>query len=422
MDYTGMYQTFSKEDMSVFGFIPSGVLIPFEEAPGYGVDFGQDTVREPEKAAEVKEETAKAKSDDVNMIPPDDQSFYTIRSGLSEIVYDVSESGSDASSPCASEGFPEWLCSKKRQDTPKTTEELLQAFVDSGAIDQALAEDYGIHGDVTSLSTIRADSRSVGKFVAKQDGIISGLEIAKHVYARVDPLKVKCEFHVKDGDFVKKGSVIGEVKGNTRSILSGERLALNYMQRCSGIATKTWEMVQKIKSVDSRTVLLDTRKTVPGLRFLDKLAVQHGGGQNHRIQLCDMILIKDNHVDAAGSVEAAIDNAREWCRTHDVEIPIEIETRDLEEVQRVLTHGGINRIMLDNFVTIDNGKVNTDLVFDALKLKAASPIGSKVDFEVSGNINLASVGDVAKTNVDYVSCGALTHSVMAMDISLKFKQ
>lgn len=288
-------------------------------------------------------------------------------------------------------------------------------------IDQALKEDQGEYGDVTSKGTIHHDETSRCRLVAKASGVVSGLEVARLVFQRVDP-ETSVEYRIAEGAFVKKGTVFATIRGKTQAILTAERVALNFLQRCSGIATMTRRMVNEIKKVDSKTVLLDTRKTVPGLRFTDKMAVLHGGGQNHRLDLSKMVMIKDNHVDAAGGVENAIDRVRSYCRDKRISVPIEIETRSLEEVERVLKHGGVDRIMLDNFVTVDvHGRVNTSLVSQALEL--AGNYGPDLpSFEVSGNITLSTVGEVARTNVDFVSCGALTHSVEALDISLKFNK
>jgi len=291
----------------------------------------------------------------------------------------------------------------------------------SKIIDQALDEDHGEHGDVTSKGTIDHDTVSNCRLVAKASGVVSGLEIARRVFQRVDP-ETSIEYTIVEGTFVEKGTVFAIIKGRTQAILTAERVALNFLQRCSGIATMTRKMVNEIKKVNSKTVLLDTRKTVPGLRFIDKMAVLHGGGQNHRLDLAKMVMIKDNHVDAAGGVELAIDHVKSYCRDLGINVPIEIETRSLEEVDRVLKHGGVDRIMLDNFVTVDqDGRVSTSLVKEALEL--AKRYGPKLpSFEVSGNITHRTVGEVAKTNVDFVSCGALTHSVVALDISLKFNK
>jgi len=288
-------------------------------------------------------------------------------------------------------------------------------------IDQALREDQGEYGDVTSKGTIPHKDTSRCRLVAKATGVVSGLEIARLVFQRVDP-ETSIEFRIEEGTLVLKGTILAIIRGRTQAILTAERVALNFLQRCSGIATLTRRMVNEIVKVGSKTVLLDTRKTVPGLRFTDKMAVLHGGGQNHRLDLSKMIMIKDNHVDAAGGVEHAIDRVRSYCRDNRINVPIEIETRTLEEVERVLKHGGVDRIMLDNFVTVDaHGHVKTSLVSQALEL--AKNYGPNLpSFEVSGNITLSTVGAVARTNVDFVSCGALTHSVEALDISLKFNK
>jgi len=283
-----------------------------------------------------------------------------------------------------------------------------------------LEEDQNEHGDVSARGTISQWAKSECRLVSKATGVVSGLEVARCVFERVDP-NISVEYTVSEGTLVTKGTILANIKGKTQAILTAERVALNFMQRCSGIATMTRRMVSEIEKVGSSTILLDTRKTVPGLRFTDKMAVLHGGGQNHRLNLSEMAMIKDNHVDAAGGVEQAIDRLKSYCRTQGINVPIEIETRSLEEVDRVLRHGGVDRIMLDNFVTVDSdGVVDTSLVSHALEF-ASKNYGPKLpSFEVSGNITLSTIGEVAKTNVDFVSCGALTHSVEALDISLKF--
>ncbi|CAF0780643.1 unnamed protein product [Didymodactylos carnosus] len=278
----------------------------------------------------------------------------------------------------------------------------------------SLEEDLSIAGDITSTLTIPSDSKSTGHFLAKQNGFLSGLEVAQFIFQEIDSaLEVK--WTMKDGDHITESTYFGTVTGNTRSLLIAERLVLNIMQRMSGIATATAKMVEKINCVHSKTRLLDTRKTVPGMRFLDKMAVRHGGGLNHRFGLFDMIMIKDNHITAAGGIRQALDSVLSASST---EVPIEIETRTLDEVRQVLEYptssARLQRIMLDNMVT-SNG--DTSMLKQALEL-----INSQFQTEASGNVTLDTIGEIAKTNVDFVSTGSITHSVLALDISMKIKQ
>ena len=291
-------------------------------------------------------------------------------------------------------------------------------------IENGLKEDLSNRGDLSTLSTIPSTAISEGYLLAKADGIISGINIAVRVFKTVDA-SIQFKWFKKDGDKVKKGDIIGNINGKSQSILTAERLSLNLMQRMSGIATQTNKMVSKIKELKtSKTKLLDTRKTVPGLRIIDKLAVIDGGGTNHRMGLYDMIMIKDNHIEASGGIKQAIDNANKYLIDNKLknEVKIEIETSTLDQVRQVLKYGidnKVNRIMLDNMVKMDieNNKIDTSMLQDALKI-----INGKFETEASGNITLFSIGEVAKTNVDYCSTGSITHSVTALDISLKFKK
>jgi len=264
-------------------------------------------------------------------------------------------------------------------------------------IQRALDEDVG-DGDVTTLCTIPSDATTRGDFIAKADGIIAGLEVARLTFALIDE-RVQAEFSIRDGDAVKKGQVFGTVSGPTRSLLIAERTALNFLQRMSGIATATHRFMDAVKPY--RAIILDTRKTVPGLRLMDKWAVKLGGGENHRIGLFDMVLIKNNHITAIGSITAAIQRVRECDDRHR---PIEVEVRSLTELREALALQP-DRILLDN--------MSLDQMREAVQIAAG-----RVPLEASGNVTLETVNAIAATGVDYISSGALTHSVKALDISL----
>lgn len=263
----------------------------------------------------------------------------------------------------------------------------------------ALKEDVGT-GDITTLSCIPAGNNSVGRFLAKESGVICGLDIAKRVFELVDS-SVVFKASVTDGDVVEKGQYFAEVSGSSRSILTGERVALNLMQRLSGTATATAKAVEQVKGTKARIV--DTRKSTPGLRVLEKYAVRVGGGHNHRFNLADGVLIKDNHIAAAGGIANAINAARNAV-PHVMKI--EVETESLQQVQQALD-AGADIIMLDN--------MSNEMMSEAVKLIAGRAIT-----EASGNMGEKKLSDVAATGVDIISIGALTHSVKAMDISLKF--
>ena len=264
-------------------------------------------------------------------------------------------------------------------------------------VQRALDEDLG-DGDVTTLCTIPPDALSAGQFIAKADGIIAGLAVARLAFALIDE-HVHMTWLIKEGDAVKKGDVFATITGPTRSLLSGERVALNFLQRMSGIATMTNRFVTAIKP--HRAIILDTRKTAPGLRLLDKWAVRLGGGQNHRIGLYDMVLIKNNHITAVGSITAAIGRVRECDDRHR---PIEVEVRTLDELREALALKP-DRILLDN------------MHLDQMREAVATAAG-RVPLEASGNVTLDNVNAIAATGVDYISAGSLTHSVKALDISL----
>ena len=265
----------------------------------------------------------------------------------------------------------------------------------------ALREDVGT-GDITTISCIPAENRSEGAFLAKESGVICGLEIAKRVFALVDS-SIVFRAQVKDGDRVEKGQYFATVEGPSRSVLTGERVALNFMQRLSGTATATAKAVAEVKGTGARIV--DTRKSTPGLRVLEKYAVRVGGGHNHRFNLSDGVLIKDNHISAAGGIAQAVKAAR-GAVPHVMKI--EVETETLEQVQQALD-AGADIIMLDN--------MTNELMSQAGKL-----INGRAITEASGNMGEKNLAEVAATGVDVISIGALTHSVKALDISLKFSR
>ena len=269
-------------------------------------------------------------------------------------------------------------------------------------IKNALHEDVR-DGDHTSASTIPENTSGKAKLLVKDDGIVAGVELAKLIFDEVDH-DLKVEILIKDGEEIKKGDIVLYVTGRDRSILTAERLVLNCMQRMSGIATVTHEMVEKLKGTQCK--VLDTRKTTPGFRLLEKWAVKIGGGVNHRFGLFDMILIKDNHVDYAGGVKNALFAAQKYLKEKNLSLPIEIEVRNLDELAEVLEVGGVIRIMLDNF-SFENIK-------EALKM-----IDGRFPVEASGGINPDTIREYAETGVDYVSMGYLTHSVKSLDLSLK---
>jgi nicotinate-nucleotide pyrophosphorylase (carboxylating) len=266
----------------------------------------------------------------------------------------------------------------------------------------AFREDIG-DGDHTSLSTIPENAHGAARLIVKDDGVLAGVEMAQAVAAYFDPA-LSFRIYLEDGALVKKGEIAFNLMGPTRSILMVERVLLNFMQRMSGIATMTRRYVSAVEGTGCR--VLDTRKTTPGLRGVEKWAVRIGGGHNHRHGLYDMIMIKDNHHDFAGGIPQAIASAKRYLATTGRDLPIEVETRDLDEVRQVLETGGIQRIMLDNFTP--------ERLREAVKL-----IGGRFETEASGGITLATVRSFAETGVDFVSIGALTHSIPSLDLSLK---
>lgn len=273
---------------------------------------------------------------------------------------------------------------------------------------RALAEDVG-DGDVTTLATIPAEQRGEAHFLAKADGVLAGLAVAERVFAAVDS-HLEVSWAANDGAQATKGLLFGTVSGSARSILTAERLALNLMQRMSGIAT----LASRMAKAAYPARILDTRKTAPGLRLLDKWAVIIGGGSNHRIGLYDMVLIKDNHIASAGSIEKAILATHKYLDAQNLSLPIEIETRTLAEVDEVMRVGQVDRVLLDNMVTRDGPAIDTSMLEEAIRR-----IDGQFQTEASGNVTLETVSAIGKTGVDFISSGALTHSVTALDISLK---
>jgi nicotinate-nucleotide pyrophosphorylase (carboxylating) len=271
-------------------------------------------------------------------------------------------------------------------------------------IRKALEEDIG-SGDHTSLSTIPAAAKGTSKLLIKEEGVLAGVEIAKEVFRQVDS-SLKFELKIPDGSHVNPGDVAFYISGSSRSILSGERLSLNFLQRMSGIATATANLVWLIDGTGAR--ILDTRKTTPLLRELEKMAVRLGGGENHRMGLYDMIMIKDNHVDFAGGISKAIDAVHDYLKmkVEGLRLKIEIEVRNFEELRQVMEKGGVDRIMLDNF-TVDNLR------------KAVEIIGDSFETEASGGITKENIRSYAETGVDFISVGALTHHIKSLDMSLK---
>ncbi len=268
-------------------------------------------------------------------------------------------------------------------------------------IKDALAEDIG-EGDITTKAIVQDNLMGTGEFLVKQEGVIAGLEVVDMLLKIVDP-KLSFERKVSDGEKVSAGKIIAKIKGSAASMLTAERTALNFLQRMSGIATMTNLFIEKIKHTKAK--ILDTRKTVPGLRELDKLAVKSGGGTNHRIGLYDMFLIKDNHIAAAGSITKAVEACKEFRKKNNSGYKIEVETESLQQVSEALSCG-VDFIMLDNFE------------LDEMK-KAVDLIGGECMTEASGGIDLNTIKAIAGTGVDYISVGALTHSVKALDISLE---
>ena len=269
-------------------------------------------------------------------------------------------------------------------------------------IDLAFAEDIG-DGDHTTLCCIPADAMGKSKLLIKEEGVLAGMEIAKEVFRRFDP-DMKVEVFIQDGTHVKPGDVAFYVSGRLQSLLQAERILLNIMQRMSGVATQTAVYVKRLEGLHTR--VLDTRKTTPGMRVLDKMAVKLGGGENHRMGLFDMILLKDNHIDFAGGIQKAIHGVREYLKARGKELPIECEVRTLEDIDEVFAAGGVDRIMFDNFTP-------------EMTRLAVEKVAGRCETESSGGITLETMRDYAECGVDFISVGALTHQIRSLDMSLK---
>lgn len=278
----------------------------------------------------------------------------------------------------------------------KTREELIDDL-----LTLAFAEDVG-DGDATTLSTIPADELGAQHLLVKEEGILAGVEIARKVFGKFDP-SLRMSVYINDGERVKPGDIAFKVEGRVRSLLQTERLMLNIMQRMSGIATQTARYQNRLEGLKAKVI--DTRKTTPGLRVLEKEAVKIGGGGNHRMGLYDMILIKDNHVDFAGGIPQAVKAAKEWMKTNGKDLKIEVETRDTDEILQAL-EAGVDRIMLDNFTP--------ERTAEAVRL-----INGRTEVESSGGITLDTLRAYGEAGVDFISVGALTHSVKGLDMSFK---
>lgn len=279
----------------------------------------------------------------------------------------------------------------------KTREELIDDL-----LNLAFAEDIG-DGDHTTLSTIPADVSGKSKLLIKETGIVSGIDMAVKVLHKIDP-SIKVEVFMPDGSAVKPGDTVFIAEGPVRSLLMAERTLLNIMQRMSGVATLTKKYQDRLEGL--HTKVLDTRKTTPGMRIMEKEAVKTGGGENHRIGLFDMILIKDNHIDFAGGLEKAVKRAGEYCRQNGKNLKIEVEARNLDDVRKLTEMPEVDRIMFDNFTP-------------ALTAEAVKIVDGKKETESSGGITLENLRDYGETGVDYISVGALTHSVKGLDMSFK---
>lgn len=271
-------------------------------------------------------------------------------------------------------------------------------------IDRCFAEDIG-SGDHSSLASIPQGTVGESRLLLKQDGVIAGLELGEVILRRLDP-NLEWVAMAKDGDYLHSGTQLASARGNVHALLAGERLMLNFMQRLSGVATQTYNAVEILRGTGA--TILDTRKTTPGLRILEKWAVTMGGGKNHRIGLYDMVMLKDNHNDSAGGITAAVNRTKAYLLEKGLDLGIEVETRNMDEVNEVLAVGGVQRIMLDNF--------SPSACVEAVKV-----IADRCETEASGGINLGNLRSYAETGVDFISLGSLTHSVSSLDISFKTK-
>lgn len=270
-------------------------------------------------------------------------------------------------------------------------------------IRQSILEDVG-DGDHSSLACIDKSCQGQMKLLVKQDGILAGVEVAKQVLAIVDPA-ITMEQFMHDGDAIRKGDIVFIIHGPVQSMLTAERTVLNFMQRMSGIATSSNYYAKLVEG--TKTTILDTRKTTPNMRIFEKYAVKVGGASNHRFGLFDMVMLKDNHIDFAGGIEKAIDKTHEYLKSKGLDLKIEVETRSLDDVKRVLAHGGVDRIMLDNF-SVEQCR------------EAVAVIDGKCETEASGGITDETLRQYAETGVDFISVGALTHHISSLDLSLKF--
>ena len=271
-------------------------------------------------------------------------------------------------------------------------------------IDRCLAEDIG-SGDHSSMASIPEGTMGESRLLLKQDGVVAGLALGEVILRRLDP-QITWQAMAQDGDYLPAGTQLAAVKGRVHALLAGERLMLNFMQRLSGVATQAYQAVRLVEG--TKTTILDTRKTTPGLRALEKWAVTMGGAQNHRIGLYDMVMLKDNHNDSASGITAAVNRTKEYLASKGLTLGIEVETRNMDEVMEVMALGGVQRVMLDNFTPEQC-------------IVAVKEIAGRCETEASGGIHLGNLRAYAETGVDFISLGSLTHSVMSLDISFKTK-
>jgi nicotinate-nucleotide pyrophosphorylase (carboxylating) len=271
-------------------------------------------------------------------------------------------------------------------------------------IDRCLAEDIG-SGDHSSMASIPEGTMGESRLLLKQDGVVAGLALGEVILRRLDP-NIEWVSMASDGSYLLAGTQLAAVKGRVHALLAGERLMLNFMQRLSGVATQAYQAVRLVEG--TKTTILDTRKTTPGLRALEKWAVTMGGAKNHRIGLYDMVMLKDNHNDSAGGIKAAVNRTKEYLASKGLALGIEVETRNMDEVMEVMVLGGVQRVMLDNFTPEQC-------------IVAVKEIAGRCETEASGGIHLGNLRSYAETGVDFISLGSLTHSVMSLDISFKTK-